>query len=683
MPGRATYNADVTEPDNKLQALWHEFVRRRVVRVAIFYGALAWILVQVADIVLEAFEADAALKYVIAVVLIGFPVAIVLSWMFDITPRGIERTAPLEPSEASRRSIAVLPFSNLSDDPGNEYFSDGLSEEIRDQLARVPGLRVAARTSSFAFKGRNEDAREIGRRLDVGMLLEGGVRKYRDTLRISAQLVDTQRGYQVWSETFDRRLEDVFALQREISRAILEAVNVRVLDIQVTAGRTDDFEAYNLYLHGRYCFHKRTESSLNRAVEYFRQAILRDPDYAQSYCGLSDATCLLSTDFYGNLMPADAISKAMPATERALAIAPNSAEAHASMGLIRSLQRNLDAAAASFERAIQLDSNYALAHVWLGLVLLAQGRFREAEERNLKALRLDPLSPIVNANAGFDAMRLGRDDEAEAHFRNVIDLDASFAVAYSGMARLHADRGRLDEALAWQNKAIERAPRRCYYLARKGYVYLQLGKLDLAGEWLHAATSCTPDSRYLRDALVGLAVAADDRGRLGEILDGDDFFGSDQQAVAALLLGDEARARSLYGGKFPDHRQVLLDVVSYELVWRIPHVVYRAMLELRQGNTEASRELEKILDTLDGIRRDGVVNAETSYWAATALAVLGRTDDAISRLDEAVRRGWRNVWWARRDPSFAALREDPRFQSRLADAEQQIGLAAERVRDAK
>jgi hypothetical protein len=166
----------VNARDNRLGSIWQEFVRRRVVRVAIYYGAAAWVTVQIADLVLQAFDADALLRYFVAAALAGFPVAMVLSWMFDITPEGIQRTLPVRSDEDASRSIAVLPFANFSDDPRNEYFSDGLAEEIRDQLSKVPGLRVAARTSSFAFKGKNEDAREIGRRLDVGMILEGGVR---------------------------------------------------------------------------------------------------------------------------------------------------------------------------------------------------------------------------------------------------------------------------------------------------------------------------------------------------------------------------------------------------------------------------------------------------------------------------------------------------------------------------
>jgi adenylate cyclase len=331
----------VTEPGKKPPTIWHELVQRRVVRVALYYGAVAWLLVQVADVVLEAFAADAALKYIIAASAVGFPIALVLSWMFDITPAGIVRAPSRRTDPAVPRSIAVLPFTNLSGDADNDYFSDGLAEEIRDRIAQVPGVRVAARSSSFAFKGKVVDARDVGRQLDVGLLLEGGVRKFRDTLRISAQLVDTRRGYQVWSHSYDRRLEDVFAVQSEIARAILDAVHIRMLDSGSAEARTENFEAYNLYLLGRYHFHKRTEASLKRAIGYFREAIEGDPGYAQAYSGLADATCLLGTGFYGNLSAEESLAEALPAARRALELAPQGAEAHASLGLILQLQRHL------------------------------------------------------------------------------------------------------------------------------------------------------------------------------------------------------------------------------------------------------------------------------------------------------------------------------------------------------
>jgi len=220
----------MAHPDAK--RFWKELLRRRVVRVAVFYIAGAWILAQAIDLLLDAFDASHYMRFVVAGLGVGLPVALVLAWVFDITPSGIERTPdrpePADPPPAApESSIAVLPFANLSQDVENEYFSDGLSEEIRNQLARVPGLRVAARTSSFAFKGRHEDVREIGRRLNVATVLEGGVRKQADTVRIDVQLVGAADGYQIWSETFERRLDDIFRLQSEVASAVIAAIGPR------------------------------------------------------------------------------------------------------------------------------------------------------------------------------------------------------------------------------------------------------------------------------------------------------------------------------------------------------------------------------------------------------------------------------------------------------------------------
>ncbi|MGH8223767.1 MAG: tetratricopeptide repeat protein [Woeseiaceae bacterium] len=659
-----------------MQLFWQEFVRRRVVRVAVFYGALAWVTIQLADIVLEAFDSDYLLRYVVAAAFFGFPVALVLSWMFDITPQGIQRTPPPMPDEEARRSVAVLPFANYSDDPGNEYFSDGLAEEIRDQLARVPGLRVAARTSSFAFKGRNEDAREIGRRLDVGLILEGGVRKHNDTVRISAQLVDAYRGYQLWSETFERRLEDVFKVQSEISRSILDAVHLRVLDHGAPAGTTADFEAYNLYLLGRHHFHKRSESALNRAVECFKRAIERDPQYALAYSGLADAMSLLGTGFYGNLPAAESIAGALPAAERAMKLAPQSAEAHASMGLIRHTQQDLDGAVRALERAIAINPSYALAYVWLGMVLVSQGRYREAAMRNEEVLRLDPLSPIVNANAGFDAVRFGRDKDAEKHFRNTMELDPGFAVAYSGMARLRARRGALDEAYLYSSKAVERAPTRAFYLARKGFIYLQIGRLELAGEWLSAALQHSTDSVLVSDALLALAICADDRDRLVAIANGEEDFDASQRALVAWMSGDEERARIQYEEYCPDYPSLVRDVVNDDWLWRFPHSLNRAHLRMRHGEAKADDEILQLLAKLEELWAEGIVNADTRYWAAAGLAILGRLDEALATLDKAIDLGWRNVWWARRDPNLASISGDPRCEAALARTEKLVNASA-------
>jgi tetratricopeptide (TPR) repeat protein len=288
---------------------------------------------------------------------------------------------------------------------------------------------VAARTSSFAFKGRHEDVREIGRRLSVATVLEGGVRKQADTVRIDVQLVSAADGYQIWSETFERRLDDIFRLQSEVASAVIAAIGPRRRGDERAPSppATQSVDAYNLYLLGRHHFHKRTEASLERAVDCFEQAIERDFGYALAYSGLADAYTLLSAGYYGNMPASRAVTHALPAARRALELAPDLAEAHASLGLIYHNQDDLVAAEAALERALTLNPGYTMAHVWHGLVLTTQGRYREAAARNREALRLDPLSPIANTNAGRCAA-LRRGDRAAARLRRHRDRPGSASI---------------------------------------------------------------------------------------------------------------------------------------------------------------------------------------------------------------------------------------------------------------
>jgi TolB-like protein/tetratricopeptide (TPR) repeat protein len=657
---------------------WAELLRRRVMRVAIFYVAGAWILAQVVDLMLDAFDKSYYMRFVIAGLIIGLPVALVLAWVFDITPGGIERTAPAEePSRGStgpaapERSIAVLPFANLSGDPENEYFSDGLSEEIRNRLARVAGLRVAARTSSFAFKGRHEDVREIGRRLNVATLLEGGVRKQADTVRIDVQLVNAADGYQIWSESFERRLTDIFRLQSEVASAVLAAVKPRggAAEGALSPGPVArSFDAYNLYLLGRHYFHKRTDASLARAVECFEQAIERDPEYALAYAGLADACTLRSATYYGNVPAAVAISHALPAAERALALAPDLAEAHASLGLIRHNQGDAAAAERSLERALALNPGYTMAHVWLSLVFSTLGRFRDAAARNREAFRLDPLSPIINTNAGFDAARFGDDAEAQTRFAAAMEIDPAFAVPYSGMARLQLMRGKPQEALRWIDQALERAPTRAFYHARKGLILQQLGETEAAVEQLEMACRISPGNAFALDLELALQIVRGDRVELARIAAGESANGYSamQRGQARLALGEVEAAHALYEEETPDPRRAIVDLLNDEWVWCLPHVVTRAHLRIAAGDERGRGDLERLNAELERIESDGVVNADTLYWAACARAAAGDDERALALLADATGRGWRHRWWARHDWNLQRLVDRPAFRELLS-----------------
>ncbi len=652
--------------------LWAELQRRRVVRAALYYVAGAWILAQVLDLLLDAFDASHYMRFVVAGLVLGLPIATALAWIFDFTSSGIERTPALSVPVADppEDSIAVLPFANLSHELENEYFSDGLAEEIRNQLARVHGLRVAARSSSFAFKGRHEDVREIGRQLNVASVLEGGVRRQGGTVRIDVQLVSAVDGYQVWSETFERRLDDIFKLQTEVACAVITAVRPRAADAERPPPEpaTQNFDAYNLYLLGRHHFHKRTETALRRAMECFGQAIAYDPDYALAYSGLADAYSLASTGYYGELPVAESIANALPAAQKALDLAPMLAEAHASLGLVRHNQGDHAAAGGALERAIELNPGYTMAYVWHGLTLTAQGRYREAAANMRNAFRLDPLSPIINANVGFDALRFGNDAEAEARFAAAIEIDPAFQVPYSGMTRLNVARGAIGEALRWIEQAIERAPGRAFYLARRGLILAQLGQTDAAVATVEAACCNPTGNRFEADLVVGLRIVSDNRAALASIAAhrvGCIWSGA-QRAQAHIAIGNLPAALEAYTEDPPDPRGSVNDLINDEWVWRLPHVVNHAHLRMVAGDERGRDALLDLVARTEELRAEGIVNVDALYWVASAHAVMGENERAFEVLEEAVRRGWRHAWWTRHDWNWAALRDDSRCRDLLA-----------------
>lgn len=655
--------------------LWDELKRRRVVRAALYYVAGAWVLAQVSDLLLDAFEASHYMRFIVVGLIAGLPVATVLAWKFDLTPSGIERTAPLPAAavDLPDDSIAVLPFVNLSNEPENEYFSDGLAEEIRNQLARVEGLRVAARSSSFAFKGRHEDVRDIGRRLNVASILEGGVRKQADTVRIDVQLVSALDGYQVWAESFERQVGDIFRLQTEIACAVIAAVRPRTgaAERPRIEPATQDFDAYNLYLLGRHHFHKRTESALRRAIDCFRQAIAIDPGYALAYAGLADAYTLASTGYYGEIPLQESLANALPAATKALELAPALAEAHASLGLIRHNQGEFALAEQALETAIELNPGYTMAHVWRGLVLTSQGRYRDAAAHMRDAFRLDPLSPIINTNVGLDALRFGDYAEAEARFNAAMEIDPAFPVPCSAMARLHASRGSLDVALQWIERATALAPKRTFYLARKAMILAQLGRVDEAVTAVEAACCDPAGNRFEADLVAGLRVATGNRDALVRIARDESgcSWTASQRAQAHVALGEHAMALACYAATPPQPRAAICDLVNDEWVWSLPHIVTHAHLRLAVGDTDGRDTLLALLAQAEDMRAQGVVNGDMVYWMASARAVMDEPQPALQLLEHALQLGWRHAWWARHDWNFTALAGDPRFERLLARAE--------------
>jgi TolB-like protein len=353
-------------------------------------------------------------------------------------------------------SIAVLAFINMSADPENEYFCDGLAAELLNALAKIKALRVAARTSAFFFKGKNTDVREIGQKLNVGAVLEGSVRKVGNRLRITAQLVNVADGYHLWSERYDREMEDIFDLQDEISLAIVDALKVKLIGAEkaaVVKRYTDNSEAYKLYLKGRYFWYKFPAPGYEKAREYFQQSIDADPTYALGYCGLADYFGMAAA--LGLMRPHEGWAKCEAAMNKALELDDTLAEIYnTKAGISFIYYRDWPAAERAFKRSIELNPDFAEAHHHYGLCLASYGRTEEALAASRRALQLDSLSAHRNLWEGRVLFWSGRYDEAIEQYYRTLDLDGTFSAAHEWLSDAYEQKGQHAEAIAAWSRAL-------------------------------------------------------------------------------------------------------------------------------------------------------------------------------------------------------------------------------------
>jgi serine/threonine-protein kinase len=384
------------------------------------------------------------------------------------------------PVEQGGPSVAVLPFINMSPDRENEYFSDGITEEVTTALSRVPGLRVASRTSAFAFKGKDLDARELGERLRVATLVEGSVRKVGNRIRLSAQLVDVAGGHQLWSETYERTLGDVFALQQELAQAIVAALpllRTAPAAVPVVRPATRSLEAYTLYLRGRFFALKRSVEGLTVGIEYFDQALEQDPGYALAHAGLAECWALRGFEEFGDLPPAEAMPRARAAAEEALRLDSNLAEGHVTRGIVAFLyEYDWQAAEACLRRAIDLRPDYSLPHTWYAVWLFARQRTDEALARAHHAAELDPFALSITSIVGLAYYYARRYEEAIVRHRTILEMDPVHPRAHLWLARTLIAAGRIAEGLGAAETAMERLGRQPGLLECYGRVLAIAGR---------------------------------------------------------------------------------------------------------------------------------------------------------------------------------------------------------------
>jgi serine/threonine-protein kinase len=389
----------------------------------------------------------------------------------------------LMPAATPQKSIAVLPFLNMNPDQENEFLCDGITEDLIMALSRLKGLRVPARTSSFAFKGKNEDIRHIGQLLNVETVLEGSVRKSGHKLRITAQLVKVRDGFHLWSERYDREMKDVFDIQDDITRAIVGELQVQLgggSETQFVRRQTASTAAYELYVKGRVYWNWRGVD-LKKALHYFELALLEDADYALAWSGMADAFVLLG--FYDFLPCREALAKARSAAEKAIKLDEHSAEAHSALG-VALLFHDWDStrAKAELERAVQLNPGYSLARGWYSLYLAGEGRDEEALEQARLGVQGDPLSCFANAHLGWMHIILRRFDEAFLPLRRSLELHPNSAVACWLLGQACWFTGERETALAELQRAVDLSGRNPMKLSSLGWALALSGQTDRARE---------------------------------------------------------------------------------------------------------------------------------------------------------------------------------------------------------
>jgi TolB-like protein/Tfp pilus assembly protein PilF len=544
---------------NEKPSFFSELRRRNVYKVAVAYIVGGWALSQGIAQVFPVFDVpNWAIRLVVLLIIIGLPVALVLAWAFEITPQGIKRTETAdvmpqagrqknnawiyvvvvgaivsiglfflgrytagnaisrnrEPAAAlPQKSIAVLPLLNESGDPKDEYFSDGLSEELIAALAQISGLKVIGRSSSFRFKDRKEEPKTIGQKLGVSTLLDGTVRKQGDRVRIVAELVNAADGIQLWTRTFDRQLKDIFAVQEEIARAVAESLKVTLLggDARSVQGSApSNAEAHNAYLQGHFYLLRRNVEDFRKAIGYYDQAIKLDPEYALAYAERGEAWTILG-DLTGQRPMA--YPKARTDAEKAVSIAPALAEARAALGFVRCfVDWKFADGLSELKRAKELSPTNPTANDLLARIIVYVGRFDEAERQAREAVELDPLSTVTQSNLARVLFYAGKLDEADAAARKAAELQPAGAANHRWQVLIAAQRGdgpaalreaqlepdegyrRFELAVAQyvvgDREAADAALADLLAKAREGFayqiaeVYAVRGEKDKAFEWL-------------------------------------------------------------------------------------------------------------------------------------------------------------------------------------------------------
>ena len=718
--------------------------QRHLFQAATVYAVTAWPAIQIADLAVPALQLpDSVMTQLLVAFAAGFPIALIFAWLFNITTEGVKlasaeglskqeqaRTTsrmniaisgsvlvmvssvimyqvlfgehqqlaeqqdapevrpPGAMTQVNSKSIAVLPFVPFSQDIEDQYFADGMVEELLNVLARLDGLHVAARTSSFSYRNvTNKSIAEIGRELGVATILEGSVRKndVTNTVRVTAQLINAVSGEHIWSETYDREYLDVFRIQDEIATAVGSKLKGTLLGAEEMAelkSETRNVDAMIAYGKGTTELAHRTADSITKAIGFFEESIRLDPDYARAYVGVADGKLLLA--LYGDLSEEQARADAAEAIDRAMELDPKLAAAWASRGLMLS-DTDPKEAERVLLRAIELNPNYAMAHMWYASLLDRRGDRLQAQEYYENAYQLDPKSPVAAYNVAWGFYQQGSEARAMEVFSNIIASDPYYPGAYTLVGYIVSDRGRLDEAIDMYQRALDVDPTN--KSAAKGMImaHIDLGDFEGAERWF----------AYVDEQQVGLPAAYLLKLRAMSLLAQGDLEGargSLQQVLASEPTGkmsNDIRADLAYYDHNYSQAIIAYEVVRQEATaMEVPFVRYRdktpafhlAYSYQALGRRQEAEELIAALAAEVAAVNDRQKNRWGYYYdMARVMALKGRADDALVYLQGAIDAGWSRTWAARIEPYFEPLNEHPRFEQMVGGVKARLSNMRNRL----
>ena len=706
-------------------SLFSELRRRNVVRVAIAYLAFSWLFIQIVDTVFPRYGfSDASIRAVMSLLAIGFPVVLLLSWIFEITPEGlklerdVDRTHSmsshtgkkldraiivvltmalgffaidkfvLDPGRDAKlvqqatqqarsealvesygdKSIAVMSFDNMSADESNDHFSDGISEELLNLLAKGSALRVISRSSSFSFKGKDLTSPEIAEQLNVAHLLDGSVRRAGNRVRITAQLIEARSDSQLWSDEFERDLtmDNLFEIQSEIAAEIVDALQV-VLTADDTermrAQPTTSLDAFREFTLGTVEISKRTAASVHQAQRHFEAAIELDPDYAMAYVGLANSIALQT--YYSDRNLAESIAPRQLAIDKALALDPRSGEAYASLASLTSNQGRHEEAEEYYRKAIQLSPNYARAHHLYAVYLNMQDRGEEALPLVRTAIELDPISSIYRVNLAAVLWYMGRVEESNATMIDGIKRDPQFPSFYTRLFINLSAIGRLGEAQRWIRAGTQRARLTLGLMIDRCLGLLALNDEPLADQCLRIFERELPNTAAEFRAEL-LEFRGETQKAIDVLADYDTRNPSNNSkrylAFAYVHHGDKGRARKILRELSPryfDDGKVTVDHSSLD------YAVFSAIALHADGEIDKANAIfDEALKTMRSMHRtrgrgSGILDV---YIHVTR----GEKQKAIQALRDAIDAGWRERWYYLRYAFFDTMRDEPEWNEIIA-----------------